>query len=61
MAMFKVEPDGKVIKTFEAKRFSQGGETFWFYDENEIVGGIIVKPGMSVTKEGHEGTKQQRL
>ena len=56
MAVYQVELDGKVIKTFEAETFGRTGDSFYFRDGNRaIVGSIIVKPGMSVTKAGHGG------
>jgi hypothetical protein len=60
MAVFQVELDGKVVKTFEAERFIRRDDAFWFKDQNDVtIGAIIVSPGMSVTKAGHDGSKQQ--
>ncbi len=51
MALFEVEVDGKVIKTFEAEDFWRKDGAFIFVDaDNATVGTIITKPGMSVTK-----------
>jgi hypothetical protein len=59
MAVYQVELDGKVIKTFEAESFGRTGDSFYFRDGNKaIIGTIIVSPGMSVTKLGHGGPKQ---
>jgi hypothetical protein len=60
MAIFQVELDGKIIKTFEAESFGRSGDAFYFRDRNRaIVGSIIVSPGMLVTKVGHGDTEQQ--
>jgi hypothetical protein len=62
VAIFQVESNEEVIKEFEAERFFHNKEgVIIFQDANsETVGSIVSKPGMSVTKAGHNPAGMQR-
>jgi len=51
MATFEVELDGKLVKTFEAEDYwEKDGQYVFVNADNDTVGSIITKPGMSVVK-----------